>query len=186
MLRRLLLLCLLALPACAVQAAEAEAWQALREGRAVLILRHANAPGLGDPAGFRLNDCSTQRNLDQTGRQQAQRWGQLLRSQRIEPVRLLSSRWCRAQDTASEMGLAVVEPLPVLDSFFAQPARGAEQTRQLIEQINAQPHGMPLVLVSHQVNITALSGIFPASGEGLILALPLTQPARILRRVAAP
>jgi phosphohistidine phosphatase SixA len=186
MLRSLLALCLVTLWASTAQAAEAEAWQALREGRAVLILRHANAPGLGDPAGFRLNDCRTQRNLDQAGRQQAQRWGQLLRSQGIEPLRLLSSRWCRAQDTASEMALAAVEALPELDSFFAQPRRGAEKTSQLLAQINAQPRGVPLVLVSHQVNITALSGIFPASGEGLILALPLSQPARILGRVAAP
>lgn len=170
-------------PASAVQT---EAWQALREGHAVLLLRHATAPGTGDPASFRLEDCRTQRNLNQTGREQAQRWGQLLRREGIEQPRLLSSRWCRALDTARGMGLAAVEPLPVLDSFFAQPGRGAERTRQLIEQINAQPRGVVLVLVSHQVNITALTGIFPMSGEGLILALPLSQPARILGRVAAP
>jgi len=184
--RKLLALGLALLLAGPVKAAEAEAWQALREGRALLLLRHATAPGTGDPANFRLEDCRTQRNLSQAGREQAQRWGQLLRRQGVEQPRLLSSRWCRARDTASGMGLAAVEPLPVLDSFFAQPGRGAERTRQLIEQINAQPRGVPLVLVSHQVNITALTGIFPASGEGLILALPLSQPARILGRVAPP
>ena len=165
-----------------VHASDKHAWTALREGRAVLLLRHATAPGTGDPANFQLNDCRTQRNLNQVGREQAQRSGQLLRSQWIEP-RMLSSRWCRAQDTAREMGLGAVEALPALDSFFQIPNNAREQTAALIEQINAQPRGASLVLVSHQVNITALTGIYPASGEGLILALPLEAPARVLARV---
>lgn len=73
----LLALCLLS---GTVQASDKHAWTALREGRAVLLLRHATAPGTGDPANFQLNDCRTQRNLNQLGREQAQRWGQLLRS----------------------------------------------------------------------------------------------------------
>ncbi len=181
--RNLLVLGLALLLAGPASAAETEAWQALREGRAVLLLRHATAPGTGDPASFRLDDCRTQRNLNQAGREQAQRWGQLLCSQRIEPLRLLSSRWCRARDTASAMGLAVVEPVPALDSFFAQPGRGAERTRELVQRVNAEARGVPLVLVSHQVNITALTGIYPASAEGLILALPLQIPARLLARI---
>jgi phosphohistidine phosphatase SixA len=175
----LLALCLLS---GTVQASDKHAWTALREGRAVLLLRHATAPGTGDPANFQLNDCRTQRNLNQVGREQAQRWGQLLRSQWIES-RLLSSRWCRAQDTAREMGLGAVEALPALDSFFQTPNTAREQTAALIEQINAQARGVSLVLVSHQVNITALTGVYPASGEGLILALPLEAPARVLARV---
>jgi phosphohistidine phosphatase SixA len=166
----------------AVQADDEHAWSALREGRAVLLLRHAIAPGMGDPANFQLDDCRTQRNLNQLGREQAQRWGQLLRSQRVEP-RLLSSRWCRAQDTAREMGLGVVEVLPALNSFFQTRDTALEQTAAVIEQINTQASGAPLVLISHQVNITALTGIYPASGEGLILALPLQAPARVLARI---
>lgn len=179
----LLALCLLS---GTVQASDEHAWTALREGRAVLLLRHATAPGTGDPANFQLGDCRTQRNLDQIGREQAQRWGQLLRSQRIERPRILSSRWCRALDTAQEMGLAAVEPLPALDSFFVTQARAGEQTRQLIEAVNRLARGAPLVLVSHQVNITALSRIYPASGEGLILALPLSAPAQVLARIPPP
>ena len=175
----LIALCLLS---GAVQASEQQAWTALREGRAVLLLRHATAPGTGDPANFQLSDCRTQRNLNQQGREQAQRWGQLLRSQWID-ARLLSSRWCRTQDTAREMGLGAVEALPALDSFFQTPNTAREQTAALIEQINAQARGVSLVLVSHQVNITALTGVYPASGEGLILALPLAAPARVLARV---
>lgn len=175
----LLALCLLS---SAAQAGDEHAWTALREGRAVLLMRHATAPGTGDPANFQLGDCRTQRNLNQAGREQAQRWGQLLQRQWIKP-RLFSSRWCRAQDTAREMGIAAVEALPALDSFFQTPANAREQTAALIEQINAQARGAPMVLISHQVNITALTGIYPASGEGLILALPLQAPARVLARI---
>ena len=175
----LLALCLLS---GAAQADDEHAWTALREGRAVLLMRHATAPGTGDPANFQLGDCRTQRNLNQVGREQAQRWGQLLQRQWIKP-RLLSSRWCRAQDTAREMGIAAVQALPALDSFFQTPTTAREQTAALIEQVNAQARGAPMVLVSHQVNITALTGIYPASGEGLILALPLQAPARVLARI---
>jgi phosphohistidine phosphatase SixA len=169
-----------------VQADQAAAWDALREGRAVLVLRHATAPGMGDPADFRLGDCATQRNLDQRGRDEARRWGQLLRSQGIERPRLFSSRWCRAQDTAAEMNLGPVEPLPALDSFFSDRARAARQTAELLETVNGLMPGTVMVLVSHQVNITALTGIYPASGEGLILVRPLRVPARVLGRIDPP
>ncbi len=172
----------LALYSSAGQASDEQAWAALREGRAVLLMRHAIAPGTGDPANFQLGDCSTQRNLDQTGREQARRWGVVLRAQQITP-QLLSSRWCRAQDTLREMDLGAVQALPALDSLFQTPAAAREQTAQLVAQINAYAMDAPRVMVSHQVNITALTGIFPASGEGLILALPLTVPAQVLARV---
>ncbi|UTW08294.1 histidine phosphatase family protein [Pseudomonas benzenivorans] len=180
-----LLLAWLALPGAA-QASEREAWDALREGRAVLLLRHATAPGMGDPANFRLGDCSTQRNLDQRGRDEARRWGQLLRNQGISRPRLLSSRWCRARDTAQQMDLGPVEPLPALDSFFAARARAKAQTAELVERVNALMPGTVMVLVSHQVNITALTGVYPASGEGLILARPLVLPAQVLARIPPP
>ncbi|MCY1549583.1 hypothetical protein D9M68_857570 [compost metagenome] len=175
----------LALLTC-VQASDSEAWSSLRDGRAVLLLRHATAPGIGDPANFQLGDCTTQRNLSQQGREEAQRWGKLLRSQWIEQPRIFSSRWCRAQDTASEMGVGAVEPLPALDSFFETRERAQQQTAELIEQLNAMARGAPIVLVSHQVNISALTEVYPASGEGLILALPLSAPAQVLARIPPP
>lgn len=169
-----------------MHAVPSSAWDALRDGRAVLLLRHATAPGLGDPSEFVLEDCHSQRNLDDRGRQEARRWGELLRQQRIERPRLYSSRWCRALDTAREMQLGAVQPLPELDSFFESQERAEPQTRELCKAINALPRGEPVVLVSHQVNITALSRIYPASGEGLILALPLTVPAKVLARISPP
>ncbi|MDG9977085.1 histidine phosphatase family protein [Ectopseudomonas oleovorans] len=158
----------------------------MREGRALILMRHATAPGTGDPANFRLGQCETQRNLNAQGRAEARRWGELLARQGIEQPRLLSSRWCRALDTASNMQRGPVQPFAALDSFFGKPEDGAEQTAELIRSVNQLPAGAPLVLVSHQVNITALTGIFPASGEGLILALPLRPRAEPLARIPAP
>lgn len=180
------LVALLLLPVWGVAAEATDAWQAVREGRALLLLRHATAPGTGDPANFRLDQCDTQRNLDAQGRAEARRWGELLARQGIETPRLLSSRWCRALDTATGMLRGPVQPFPALDSFFGEPADGTAQTDELIRMINQLPGGAPLVLISHQVNITALTGIFPASGEGLILALPLRRNAQPLARIPAP
>lgn len=147
-------------------------------------MRHATAPGLGDPAGFTLGDCSTQRNLDDRGREEARLSGERLRAVGITRARLYSSRWCRAQDTAEEMGFGPVAPLPALDSFFEARDRRATQTRALREAVNALPRGAPLILITHQVNITALTGIFPRSGEALLLPWPLPERPEVLARIA--
>ncbi len=182
--RRLAWLLLALIPLSA--AADEQAWATLRQGQALLLIRHAHAPGLGDPPGFTLGDCTTQRNLDVRGQAQARRWGERLRRQGIGTARVFSSRWCRALDTARLMRLGEVTPLPALDSFFQHPAREAAQTRALREALATLGEGPPVVLVTHQVNITALTGIFPRSGEGLIVALPLAEPPRLLARLPAP
>lgn len=177
----------LVLYAVGVCAEEVDAgWIALREGRAVLLLRHATAPGVGDPPGFLLEDCGTQRNLDEAGQREAQRWGDLLRQKGIFKPKLFSSRWCRALDSAEQMGLAPVEPLPALDSFFARPDREIEQTAALRQLLDSLPPTPPVVLVTHQVNITALTGVVPRSGEGLILALPVSNPSKVLAKIPPP
>ncbi|BAN49463.1 histidine phosphatase family protein [Metapseudomonas resinovorans] len=179
----LMLLALLALPAVADQKS---AWQALREGKAFLLLRHTTAPGTGDPEGFRLGDCSTQRNLSDKGRQEAKRWGRLLTGRKVEKPRLYTSNWCRAQDTAQEMGLGAVETLSALDSFFSDPESQAAQTVELRKAIDKVPKDRPVVMVSHQVNIKALTGISPKNGEGLIIELPLADPPKVLAHIAPP
>ena len=181
-----LLIGLLAFAVEPLLADDAVAWQALREGRAVLVMRHASAPGFGDPEGFVLEDCKTQRNLNQRGRDEARRWGARLREAGLNEVRLFSSRWCRALETADHMALGPVEPLPALDSFFTSPANEQWHTDALREAVEQLPVGEIAVLVTHQVNITALTGIFPQSGEGLILERPLTSPPRVLTRIAPP
>lgn len=163
--------------------ADERAWQAWRHGDAILMMRHALAPGTGDPAGFVLEDCSTQRNLNERGRQQAQAWGRLLQQQTQDSVQIYSSQWCRCLETGQLMALSAVEPLPLLNSFFAGRGDSQAQTSALRAFLAQAPFSSPTVLISHQVNITALTGIFPASGEGLLIALPLTEPVTVLARV---
>lgn len=161
-----------------------EAWAALREGRAILMLRHALAPGTGDPAGFNVNDCRTQRNLNEAGRDQARSWQPFLQERGITRARVFSSQWCRCLDTGREMGLGQVTAWPALNSFFRNRGDGPTQTRQTIDLVNQLESGAPVVLVSHQVNVTALTGVFPASNEGVILALPLSENPTVLAKVS--
>lgn len=177
----LVLLITLAMPPATAD--EAEAWQALRDGRAVLMLRHALAPGTGDPSVFDLDDCSTQRNLNDKGRQQAEAWNGFLASHGIEEARVYSSQWCRCMDTARGMAMGTVTEWPPLNSFFAGRGDDDQQTRQTIAAVNALEEGLPVILVSHQVNITSLTDIYPSSNEGVILALPLSESPTILARV---
>ncbi|MGF2736295.1 histidine phosphatase family protein [Marinobacter sp. DUT-1] len=162
----------------------AEAWQALRDGQAILILRHALAPGTGDPGNFDLNDCSTQRNLNETGREQARAWKPFLAEHGIEQARVFTSQWCRCRDTATEMDVGEVTEWPSLNSFFQGRGDGPTQTLQTIALVNELEAGLPVVMVSHQVNITRLAGIYPSSNEGVILALPLSGDPTVLARVA--
>lgn len=161
-----------------------EAWSALREGRAVLMLRHALAPGTGDPANFDVNDCSTQRNLNAEGREQARAWKPYLAEHGIDQARVFSSQWCRCLDTSREMDVGPVAEMMALNSFFRNRGKAAMQTEQAIAIVNEMESGPPVVLVSHQVNITALTGIYPSSNEGVVIALPLSENPTILARVS--
>ena len=164
--RRRLLLAGLALPRPA--AASEPAWEALRGG-AIALFRHAIAPGGGDPAGMRLGDCATQRNLDEAGRAQARRIGEAFRARGVEVGAVLASRWCRAAETAELAFPGRARPEPAFDSFFAEPALRAALTEAARGVLRAW-HGPGALFVStHQVNITALTGIVPAQGEGIVL-----------------
>jgi len=153
------------------QSAEADAalWKALRSGGHVVLLRHALAPGTGDPPGFRLGDCQTQRNLSMQGREQATRIGELFRNHGMQTARVFSSQWCRCLETARLLDLGPVEERPVLNSFFNDFSRRDPQTGELRGWLDELPLSEPVVLVTHQVNITALTGVYPASGELVIV-----------------
>lgn len=166
------------------KADEPDAFEALRSGDAVLMLRHALAPGTGDPVEFEIGDCRTQRNLNDRGREQARAWKSFLAEQGINEARMFSSQWCRCMDTATEMNMGRVTERPALNSFFRDREDGPAQTRQTIALVNQLEPGAPIILVSHQVNITALTGVFPASNEGVILALPLSERPKVLARVS--
>lgn len=133
-------------------------------------MRHAYAPGTGDPDDFRLDDCSTQRNLNAAGRRQARAMGDWLRTRGIARTRVYSSQWCRCLDTAALLDLGPVTPLPALNSFFERPQDRAPTLAALRAFLDAAPRqGELLILVTHQVTISAIAGRFMASGHGVLL-----------------
>jgi hypothetical protein len=149
--------------------ADEGAWALLGEPGAVILFRHANAPGTGDPAGFRLGDCSTQRNLDERGRAEARAIGEAFRARGIAVGRVLSSQWCRARETAElAFGPDVAEE-PAFNSFFGDRAAEPERTVAARAILLGWEGPGVLAAVTHQVNITALTGIVPAPGEGIVL-----------------
>ena len=154
--------------------AEDEVWKKVSAPKAtgyVLLLRHAIAPGVGDPANFKIGDCATQRNLSDEGRAQAKSIGAWLKSEKIRIARVESSRWCRSIDTAKLMNIGKVRENPNLDSLFnsidplADPRTAA--TRKLIID-HRNKRGL-LVLVFHQINIMALAGRGVDSGVGVLV-----------------
>lgn len=159
-----------------------DAWEALRSRRAFVLLRHAIAPGTGDPPGIRLGDCSTQRNLSQEGRAQAARIGSLFRDNGIEKAAVYSSEWCRCLDTATLMELGPVSPQPLLNSFFGRPEDGTAQTEALRTWLSSHTSELPLVLVTHQVNITGLTSIVPRSGELVFASLDADRSVSVVGR----
>ena len=137
----------------------------------VLLMRHSYAPGVGDPDNFKLNDCSTQRNLSDVGRQDAQDVGEWLQRREIKIFRVETSRWCRAKETAQLLGLGKVRLNKNLDSLFEEAdALNLPQTAAIRTQIqNHRNKSGLLVLVGHYVNIAALTGVGVASGEGILV-----------------
>ncbi len=162
------------------------AW--LRRGGVVLVLRHARAPGTFDPPGFRLGDCSTQRNLSEEGRAQARQLGAYLKSQQLTPSRVRSSPWCRCVDTA-ELAFGSAERWPALGS----PQGGSDQVnaqamvqlRQAVVDASKRP-GQFEVWVTHMFVQSALVSGDTASGEGLVVGVDDKGQPKILATFAAP
>lgn len=162
--------------------ADEGAWRAVGAGGCAILLRHARTtPGIGDPPGFRLGDCSTQRNLSDEGRAQARRFGAGFAVRGIPIDEVKSSRWCRCLHTARlAFPGEVVEPFSVLDFFFADGSSRGAQTAALREYLGALPETRRAVLVTHMVNITALTGQSPAMGEALIVRTGGTGAGEVL------
>jgi broad specificity phosphatase PhoE len=170
--RRAVLAGLLALPAGASgwsASAQSDSWAALRRPGSFALIRHALAPGTDDPPGFRLDDCATQRNLSAEGRAQAVRIGELFRANGIAAADVHSSQWCRCLETATLMRLGETRQQPLLNSFFQDRSREARQIEALRQWIRQLDLARPTVFVTHQVVVTALSQIFPGSGEIVVM-----------------
>jgi phosphohistidine phosphatase SixA len=167
-------------------AAEAsDAWEALRKGAHVALMRHADAPGgAGDPTGFKLDDCSTQRNLSERGRADAVAMGAQIRTNGVSFARIISSPRCRCVETAKLMDLGPVDIEPAFSNAFVLRDRREELRHDATAILNTWTDGT-LLVVTHGANIQALSGVSPTSGE-IVVVDPLTSPLRVVGRIPAP
>lgn len=148
----------------------------------VLLLRHSYAPGVGDPSNFRLNDCSTQRNLADAGRADAKEIGEWLKRRQLQILRVESSRWCRARETAQLLDLGKVKLNKNLDSLFQETdIDNHPKTLKVRNQIlkHRKNRGL-LILVGHYVNIAALTGVGVNSGEGVLVRADKSGAIRVL------
>ncbi len=144
----------------------------IKSGGHVLMIRHAYAPGTGDPAHFKIGDCSTQRNLDNRGRSQARTIGDWLRSKGIKNAKVYSSQWCRCLETAALLNFGSVSELSALNSFYELPQNREPNIKALRSFIaNLPTNGELIILVTHFVTILEIAGEGVSSGEGVVLKL---------------
>jgi phosphohistidine phosphatase SixA len=170
--RRAFLVAGLAFIATPVRADEARAWGALRAGGHVALIRHAaTGPGLGDPKGYRLDDCSTQRNLSEEGRAQARRLGERFRREGVAVGKVYTSPWCRCRDTAME-AFGKAQEWGALASFLDAPQLGADRTARVKNRIGLwstrRPEGT-VVMVTHHANIAALTKFDVGPGDIVVV-----------------
>lgn len=134
-----------------------------------IFLRHTLAPGTGDPDDFDLDDCTTQRNLNDTGRSQARALGAALKQHGITIDRIYTSQWCRCRDTATLLDLGDVTPLPALNSVWLRPQSYAQsQNEKLTNFIQTLPPEETVLFVTHYANIKALMNVPVSSGEAVV------------------
>lgn len=150
------------------------------------VMRHALAPGTNDPADFDLRDCATQRNLNEDGRRQARRAGEILRAAGVVIDHLWSSQFCRCLETAALMEVGEVEGKSFLNSFIRTPHRRPERVRQITEALAALPEGETAFLVAHNVTGEALTGDRPISGEIQVVRLGPDGRYELLGSVEVP
>ncbi len=169
----LLAFVLFALPVPA-QAEEA-AWAAMKKPGVIALIRHADAPGTGDPQGWRLDDCSTQRNLSERGRRQARALGDFFRAQSVRVGKVVSSQWCRSRETADLMAIGPVEENAAFNNAFVLYEQRDRLTREARAALTAWDGDHLLVVVTHGDNIALLTGVMPSQSE---IVLVERQPKR--------
>ncbi len=144
-------------------------WQKLGDGSHFAMIRHALAPGVGDPGEFKLRDCTTQRNLNDEGRAQARHIGALFQTNGIAAAKVYSSQWCRCLDTARLMALGDVTEMPAVNSFYQRYENREKQLAAFNTWLSNADLSTPTVLVTHQVVISAVTNGFASSGEIVIV-----------------
>jgi len=151
---------------------DARLWAKLRQGGHVLLMRHASTgTSLADPPGFRIDDCATQRNLSEAGRDEARRVGERLRAERVPISQVFTSPWCRCRDTAlAAFGRA--EAWAPLSSVFDAPERDGEYTERVKKRVgtySSRDMKGNVVMVTHNVNIASLTKLSVAPGEIVVV-----------------
>ena len=146
----------------------------------VILLRHGEAPGRSEPWGFNLNDCSTQRNLSDKGRDESRQLGELLRAHGINVTKVLTARFCRTRETAELLNLGPVEDDAAFDNLEFNKLRAAELLDQEREHIASWRGPGVLLIVTHGSNIKALTG-FQLEEGAMIVTDPVDQSATSLR-----
>jgi len=164
-------------------------WAALAEPSTIAILRHAHAPGVGDPPNLTLGDCSTQRNLSEDGRVQARALGDAFRAHGIGRAKLYSSPWCRCLETARLLDLGPVETLDALRNLYGRPERTEPQIKELrafLKEIAPRVATTKVVLVTHNVVIAALVGESTGSADVVVLRLAGDGTPTVAGRIRPP
>jgi phosphohistidine phosphatase SixA len=160
---------------------------ALKAGWHVAMIRHGlTTPGTGDPLGFKLEECRTQRNLIEEGRAESRKLGALLRAHGVRIDRVLSSEWCRCIETAELIGMGKVERETALNNLFGRPQNREKQVREMRTLIAGWKGPGNLLLSTHGANMGALMGINPETAAGVVLApAPETKEGfRVVGRVS--
>ena len=145
-------------------------WKSIQEGNKIILIRHSLAPGGGDPIGFKINDCKTQRNLNRAGISQSKKIGKLFKKNKVPIDQILSSQWCRCKDTA-KYAFGDYKEFTALNSTFQFPynRNEAKQLKELYSFVKKwNGKGKNLVLVTHFSIITAITNAVPSSGEIVI------------------
>ncbi len=169
-LRYLVFVVCVVLSAAALTAARATeaAWASLATGGYSVLMTHAQAPGVGDPPFFDIEDCTTQRNLSDRGRQQARRQGVRFAARAVSIPRVYSSRWCRTLETAENAFRDVeAEPIEALDIVDGDPSAHKAEIIDIIKGFRGPGNQ---VLMTHPEVVEALTGSMPRAGEAVIVA----------------
>ena len=140
----------------------------LKQGGKIILIRHSEAPGTGDPKNFNLNDCKTQRNLSKEGAEQAKRIGEFFRKNKISFEKVYSSEYCRCKDTARNAFINF-ETFSGLNSTFANPSKTPAYVKKTKEFIDKLDKNKNYILVTHHTTILGLTDYFANSGEMVII-----------------